>query len=102
MAHFDPLTTYACAGLCSAWSSLMSLRVPLLQEERPPHSPREADGGKREDGLVFTINIEDKRDHLRSPLDVPPVRSQTTLPGPAHLIASFPMRLFDHSLKAVH
>ena len=58
--------------------------------------------GNRETGLGFTSNVEDKRDHLRSPLDVPPVRSQTTLPGPAHLIASFPMRLFDHSLKAVH
>lgn len=102
MAHFDPLTTYACAGLCSAWSSLMSLRVPLLQEERPPHSPREADGRKREDGLVFTINIEDKRDHLRSPLDVPHVRSQTTLPGHARLDTSFPMCLFGHSHKATH
>ena len=28
VAHFVPLTTYACAGPCSAWSSLMSLRRP--------------------------------------------------------------------------
>lgn len=38
MAHFVPLTTYACAGPCSAWSSLMSLRRPSLQKERPPPS----------------------------------------------------------------
>lgn len=37
---------------------------------------------------------------MREPLGIR--WSQTTLPGPAHLIASFPMRLFDHSLKAVH
>ena len=51
---------------------------------------------------VFTINIEDKRDHLRSPLDVPHVRSQTTLPGHARLDTSFPMCLFGHSHKATH
>lgn len=63
MAHFVPLTTYACAGPCSAWSSLMSLRRPSLQKERPPHSPREADGGKRETGLGF---YQQRRGQTRS------------------------------------
>ena len=62
MAHFVPLTTYACAGPCSAWSSLMSLRRPSLQKERPPHPSLMTDGGNRETGLGFTSNVEDKRE----------------------------------------
>lgn len=63
MAHFVPLTTYACAGPRSAWCSLISLRRPSLQEERPPHSPREADGGNRETGLGF---YQQRRGQTRS------------------------------------
>lgn len=78
-------------------------RIPSNRPARlPPTWNRRLMEETREGGLDFTANVEDKRDHVRSPLDVPPVRSQTALPGPAHLIASFPMRLFDHSLKAVH
>lgn len=51
---------------------------------------------------VFTSNVEDKREGLDPPLDVPHVRSQTTLPGHARLGVPFPIRLFSHSHKATH
>lgn len=90
MAHFVPLTTYACAGLCSAWCSLMSLRVPLLQEERPPHSPREADGGESGDWIGF---YQQRRGQTRS-RQIPSGRAAGSVanhpagPGPSYRLVS--------------
>lgn len=60
------------------------------------------DEGNRETGLGFTSNVEDKREGSDPPLDVPHVRSQTTLPGHARLGVPFPIRLFSHSHETTH
>jgi len=78
-------------------------RIPSNRPARlPPTWNRRLMEETREGGLDFTANVEGKRDHVRSPLDVPHVRSQTALPGHARLGAPFPIRLFGHSHKTVH
>lgn len=86
--------------LCRAVFGMVLIDVaPETIAAKRASSPSVLNDGWRESGdwIGFYQQRRGQTGRFRSPLDVPHVRSQTTLPGHARLGVPFPIRLFSHS-----